>query len=159
MLLEIGGYLQEGQLKILQIPEPSRDGRPGPSLAHLTSQIKNLPQEWEFILLDSFTNLALFGEKNSVIPFFTSRKQQCASGRTIMAVAHPHAFDESILNRLRMVCDTSMSLRTADIMGRSVTALDVPRVNKADRSNYKTLFFQVDPEIGLRIVPVSRVKV
>jgi len=159
MRLEIGGYLQEGQLKILQIPEPSRDGSPGPSLADLTSQIQNLPQEWGFILLDSFTNLALFGEKNSVIPFFTSCKQMCVSGRTIMAVTHPHAFDEGMLMRLRMVCDTSLRFRTADIMGRTVIALDVPRLNKADRSNYKTLFFQVDPEIGLRIVPVSQVKV
>ncbi len=58
-----------------------------------------------------------------------------------------------------MVCDTSLSFRTADIMGRSVTALDVPRLNKAERSNNKTLFFQVDPEIGLKIVPVSQVKV
>ena len=75
-----------------------------------------------------------------------------------MAVTHPHAFDESILMRLRLVSDTSLSLRTADIMGKSVTALDVPRLDKAERSNHKTLYFQVDPEIGLKIVPLSQVK-
>ena len=109
--------------------------------------------------LDSITNLALFGEKNSVVPFFTACKQECGKGRTIMAVTEPHAFDESVLTRLRMVCDTSLSLRPADVMGKSVTALDVPKLNGVERRNDKSLFFQVDPEFGLKIVPVSQVKV
>ena len=56
--LDIAGFLQREQLKIYQIPEPSRDGGPGPSLADLASQIKQRPPGCEFIVLAHISHMA-----------------------------------------------------------------------------------------------------
>ena len=123
-------------------------------LAHFNS----LPANTRLIVVDSLTGLITHGDERSVIDFFASCKQLCDDGRTIVLVVHSYAFDEQMLIRIRSLCDSHLVLRVEQVGERLVKVMEVAKVRNADQSTGNIISFDVEPGLGMKIIPLSRAK-
>ena len=109
-------------------------------------------------MVDAVTNLVTHSNETSIIDFFSTCKVLCDDGRTVFIVVHSYAFDEKMLIRIRSLCDAHLTLRLEQIGERLVKVLEVSKVRNAERTTGNILSFDVDPGIGMRIIPVSKAK-
>jgi flagellar protein FlaH len=82
----------------------------------------------------------------------------CDNGKTIINIAHTYAFDEQVLIRIRSACDAHFRLRIEEVGDKLVKVLEVAKVRGADKNTGNIMSFDVDPGIGMRIMPVGRAR-
>jgi flagellar protein FlaH len=124
----------------------------------LLAHFRILPVTTKLIIVDSLTGMVTHGDERSVIDFFSACKQLCDYGKTIMCVVHSHAFDEKMLIRIRSLCDAHLTLRMEQVGDRLVKVLEVGKVRNADQSTGNVISFDVEPGMGMRLIPSSRAK-
>jgi flagellar protein FlaH len=95
----------------------------------------------------------------SIIDFFSMCKDLCDDGRSILLVAHSYAFDEEMLVRIRSLCDAHFKLRLEQVGDRLVKIMEVLKVRGADRPTGDIVSFEVEPKVGMRIIPLAKAKV
>ena len=79
--------------------------------------------------------------------FFPSCQRQCEEGRTIVVLA-----------RLQGLCNTHTSMVMETVRDRMLTTLEVTKVSNSEPRSENRLSFQVEPDLGVKIVPMSRVR-
>ena len=127
-------------------------------LAELASNIESVPQHHGIIIVDGITDLAQISRGQAVLGFFTSCQRQCNQGRTIIVVTRSSAFDDNLLSRLHGVCDSHLSFGAEKLRDKLLNTLEVRKVNKAELNTNNRFSFQVEPGVGFKFVPISRVK-
>jgi flagellar protein FlaH len=124
----------------------------------LLEHVEHLPEEFTCVMVDSVTNLIVHSSDTHVVQFFSRCKELCDNGRTIFLVAHSHAFGETLLIRVRSLCDAHLRLRLEEVGERLMKVLEVAKVRSAERSTGNIVTFDVEPGRGIQVVPVSRVR-
>ena len=156
--LNVLDHIREDRICVYPLQDRSTDDDPDSMLAELAAEFQGVPQECGFIIVDGITNLAQVSQDRTVLGFFASCQRQCEEGRTIVVVARPSAFSQDLLARLHELCNTHISMIMDTIRDKIVTTLEVTKVNNFEPRSDNRLSFQVEPELGVRIFPVSRVK-
>ena len=156
--LEILDHMREDSLCVYPLQDRSTDDDPDSLLAELASAIQGVPQECGFIIVDGITNLAQVSQDRAVMGFFSSCQRQCEEGRTIVIVARTSAFNQNLLARLHELCNTHISMVLETVRDKMVTTLEVTKVSNFEPRSDNRLSFNVEPDLGVRIVPVSRVR-
>ena len=118
-----------------------------------------LPWQYRLLIVDSITLLVAHSNPVAIIDFFSACKDLCDDGRSIFLVAHSYAFDEEILARTRSLCDVHLKLRLEQVGERLVKVLEVLKVRGADRQTGDIVSFEVEPRLGMRIIPLSKARV
>ena len=124
----------------------------------LIDHFDSLPERFQLTLVDSLTALVAHSDDRAIIDFFASCKQLCDSGRTIIAVVHSYAFDDRMLIRVRSLCDAHLVLKMEQVGDRLVKILEVAKVRNADQSTGNIISFDVEPGLGMKIIPISKAK-
>jgi flagellar protein FlaH len=125
----------------------------------LTHHFSRLPDNFRLIIVDSITLLITHSNPVAIIDFFSRCKSLCDEGRTIIAVAHSYAFEEEMLSRTRSLCDARFRLRLEQVGDRMVKLLEVLKVRGADRPTGDVVSFDIEPKVGMRIIPLAKAKV
>jgi len=163
--MDVSNYRRGDKLLINPLEEPRIDDdcefseKPEQLMASLVLQMQRVPSQNEIIVVDAITNLVSNSEDRSVLRFFSSCKRLCADDRTIILVAHSYAFDENLIRRISDLCDAHFKLSLEDFGGKLCTALEVSKSHNAEQAMGNTITFQVEPGIGMRALPFSKVKV
>lgn len=123
----------------------------------ILSGITRFPS-YDLTIIDSLTPALAHTSPEQVISFFEQAKKLCDNGRTIITIAHTYAFDEQILIRLRSICDAHLRLRIEEVGDKLVKVLEVSKVRGAVKNTGNILSFDVDPGVGMRIMPLGRAK-
>ena len=144
-----------GWVKIFQV-EPSKMKSVN-TFEMIITGIKAYPT-FKLIIVDSLTPVIAHTSLDQIIDYFEQCKKLCDGGRTIINVAHTYAFDEQVLIRIRSVCDAHLRLRIEEVGDKLVKVLEVAKVRGADKSTGNIMSFDVDPGIGMRIMPLGRAK-
>ena len=110
------------------------------------------------MILDSLTGLVAHSDDRAIIDFFAGCKQLCDMGRTIIAVVHSYAFDDRMLIRVRSLCDAHLVLKMEQVGERLIKILEVAKVRNADQSTGNIISFDVEPGMGMKIIPISKAK-
>jgi flagellar protein FlaH len=153
--LSIIDSLLLGWIKIFTM-EPSKMKK-ADTFHHIISGILAYPT-YQLIIIDSLTPVIAHTSTESVIDYFEQCKKLCDNGKTIINTAHTYAFDEQVLIRIRSVCDAHFRLRIEEVGDKLVKVLEVAKVRGADKSTGNIMSFDVDPGIGMRIMPIGRAK-
>lgn len=124
----------------------------------LVDIVHDLPSLFSCVMIDSATNLIVRGSESQVIEFFSRCKMECDRGRTIFLIAHSHAFDEQFLTRVRSMCDAHLSLKTEAGGESLMKIMEVAKVRGAEKSTGNIVSFDVEPGLGMNIIPVSKAK-
>lgn len=126
---------------------------------YLKEHFRTLPEDFQLIIVDSITLLVAHADPVVNIDFFSACKEFCDEGRTILMVAHSYAFDEVVLSRTRSLCDAHLRLKLEQVGDRLMKIMEVLKVQGADRATGDVVSFEVEPKIGMRIIPMSKAKV
>jgi len=156
--LNVLDHIREDSLCVYPLQDRSTDEDPDSLLAELASEIQGVPQECGLIIVDGITNLAQVSQGRNVMGFFSSCQRHCEEGRTIVVVARPSAFDQNLLARLHGLCNTHISMVMETVRDKMVTTLEVTKVSNFEPHSDNRFSFQVEPDLGVKIVPVSRVR-
>ena len=149
----------EDRLSVYPLQDRVTGDDPDALLAELVSEIQGVPKECGLVIVDSITNLAQVSEDRAVMGFFSSCQRQCEEGRTIVLVARPSAFNQNLLARLHGLCSTHIGMVIETVRDKMVTTLEVSKVSNSEPRSNNRLSFQIEPDIGVWVVPMSRVKV
>jgi flagellar protein FlaH len=125
----------------------------------LTHHFSNLPQEFKLIIIDSITLLVAHSEPVAIIDFFSRCKTLCDQGKTIIVVAHSYAFEEDILSRTRSLCDARFRMRLEQVGDSMIKLMEVLKVRGAERPTGDVVSFNIEPKIGMRIIPLAKARV
>ena len=124
----------------------------------LVDHFDSMPTRFQLTIIDSLTGLVAHSEDRAIIGFFAACKQLCDRGRTIVAVVHSYAFDDRMLIRIRSLCDAHLVLKVEQVGERLVKMMEVAKVRNADQSTGNVISFDVEPGMGMKIIPISKAK-
>ena len=124
----------------------------------LVDHFDSLPNRFKLAIVDSLTGLVTHSDDRSVIDFFAACKRLCDKGRTIVAVVHSYAFEDKMLIRIRSLCDAHLVLRMEQVGERLIKIMEVAKVRNADQSTGNIISFDVEPGLGMKIIPISKAK-
>jgi len=116
-------------------------------------------KDYHLIVIDSLTPVIAYTSLEDVLSYFERCKNLCDDGRTVVNVAHSFAFNEEILIRIRSMCDAHLRLGIEEVGDRLLKFLEVLKVKGADKGTGSIVSFDVEPGIGMKILPLSKAKV
>ena len=125
----------------------------------LTHHFSRLPESFKLIIIDSITLLVAHSNPVAIIDFFSRCKGLCEEDRTVILVAHSYAFEEDMLARTRSLCDARFRLRLEQVGDRMVKLMEVLKVRGADRPTGDVVSFDIEPRVGMRIIPLAKARV
>jgi flagellar protein FlaH len=153
--LSILDYILLGRIKIFTI-EASRM-RQMNTFDTIISGVSANPR-YDLVVVDSLTPVIAHTTHDEILTYFEQCKRLCDEGKSIINIAHTYAFDEQVLIRLRSACDAHFRLRIEEVGDKLVKVLEVSKVRGAVKNTGNVLSFDVDPGIGMRIMPIGRAK-
>lgn len=110
------------------------------------------------IVIDSLTTFVSRAGGEQIQDFFNEMKNVCERGQVIACTVHENAFEEEFLLRVRSICDAYLRLQVNASGTSLVKTMEVAKIRGADMRTGNILGFEVEPGMGIRIVPVSRAK-
>lgn len=155
--LDILDQLLLGWLKVYQIKPSELKGTPMDTFKTILDGIAE-HEDFGLAIVDSLTPLVSEAKGGEALAYFEQCKTLCDKGKTIINVTHTYAFDQDFLIRIRSVCDAHFKLTIEKIGDKLVKSLEVAKIRGASQSTGNILSFDVEPEIGMKIMPVSRAK-
>ncbi len=112
-----------------------------------------------FVVVDSLTTFITHTSIEETMTYFERCKTFCDRGITVLNVVNSYAFGEADLARVRSMCDAHLKLRTEQVADLMVKVLEVAKVRGAELSTGNVVSFDVEPMVGMRIIPISKVSV
>jgi flagellar protein FlaH len=113
---------------------------------------------FQLTILDSLTPIVSNTNDSELLSYFERCKSFCDQNRTIINVIHTYAVNNDILIRLRSACDAHLKLTIEKIGDKLVKTLEVAKVRGAAQTTGNVVTFEVEPEVGMKIMPLSRAK-
>ncbi len=155
--LDILDYLLMGWIKIYPM-QPNKNNY-HTCYDTLIDSIKRMKDNFGLFIIDSITPVIAYTELEESLNFFDRCKNLCDSGCTIINVAHSFAFNEEILIRIRSMCDAHFRLSIEEVGDKLLKTLEVAKVRGADKGTGNIISFDVEPGIGMKILPLSKASV
>jgi flagellar protein FlaH len=107
------------------------------------------------IVIDSLTTIVPSSAGDQIKDFLSECKNLCDSGQVVICTAHEDAFGEEVANRTRSVCDAYIRLHVNRSGASLLKTMEVAKIRGADMKTGNILGFEIEPNRGLRIIPVS----
>jgi flagellar protein FlaH len=115
-------------------------------------------EDFGLLIVDSLTPIVSQTNGDEALAYFERCKALCDKGRTIINVTHTYAFDQDLLIRVRSVSDAHFKLMIEKVGDKLVKTLEVAKIRGASQTTGNILTFDVEPEIGMKIMPISKAK-
>lgn len=155
--LGVRDYFLLDHLRIFPISVPPDTIDPSVMFRDLTNHIR-LQEDCRVIVVDSLTTFVSAAGGEQIQEFFAGCKSFCDEGKVIICTVHSDAFDEGILTRVRSICDAHLRLQVLKSGGRLLKTIEVAKIRGADAATGNISGFEVEPGLGIRIVPISRAR-
>ena len=155
--LDILDYLLLGWFKIYTI-KPSQLNVPAHDTFSIILDTIKKHEAYQVILVDSLTPIVSQARGEDALLYFEHCKSLCDRERTIINVTHSYAFDQDFLIRIRAACDAHFHLLIEKVGDKLVKTLEVAKIRGARQNTGNILTFDVEPGLGMKIMPVSRAK-
>lgn len=110
----------------------------------------------DIVFVDALTPFILTTPAADVIVFFEGCKRLCSDGLTIINVIHSHAVPSELLVRITSLCDAHLCLRTEQVGAKLVKVMEVAKVRGASKNTGNIVSFEVEPRLGMRIIPINK---
>lgn len=155
--LGILDYLLLGKIKVFNMRPSEIKLNASKTLETILESVGN-NSSYQLIILDSLTPIVSGTNDGELLSYFERCKQFCDQNRTIINVLHTYAVNNDILIRLRSACDAHLKLTIEKIGDKLVKTLEVSKIRGAAQTTGNIVTFEVEPEVGMKIMPLSRAK-
>lgn len=143
---------------VFPLPEPVFGEDSAPLLTDLVMELDQIPGQYGLIIVDAITNLASTSQDSAIMGFFSNCKRMCNKGRAIVVVAHSSALSADLLSRATAVSETMIKFSTGKVRERAVRKAEMVKINDIDLDQDNIIAFDVQPELGLQVIPFSQAK-
>jgi len=111
------------------------------------------------IVIDSLTSVAAQATPDSVLGFFAGLRDSLdQTNRCIVVTLHPYALVSDLLVRIRSMCDGHLVLSIRESRGKLLKSLEISKLRGAKMKSLGTLTFDVEPDIGIKVSPLTSMK-
>lgn len=155
--LNIDDHFLLGNITIFAVPQ-AFDEEQSLSVFQILRQHISQRSEADIIIIDSLTTFVAHVSEQETLNFFTLCKEFCDLNKTVIFTMHSYVFGEPMFIRLRSICDAHMRMRVEEIGDQLVKALEVAKIRGAEKSTGNVISFEVEPNLGMRIVPITKAK-
>ena len=157
MKLDVDDYFILSRLQVYNLPVAVAEDTSRVIYEMLLAHIQTL--DVDIVFFDGITAFASHAEDLDTLQFFSRARELCDGGVAIVVTLHSYATPEELLQRLLSLCDAHLRLKVEDLGQRLCKTLDVMKIRGASRrEGMATICFEVDPEMGLAVIPVFKAK-
>ena len=116
-------------------------------------------EKYDAIAIDSLSVLTVKTPPHEFLTFITRMKNLVSDGKGIVVTFHPSFLSEDSIMKLRASSDVYLTMKNTSISGIDVKLLRVVKLWGGGGDRKSSITLEVNPEIGLRVMPLSGVKV
>lgn len=156
--LGVGDHFLLGKVSIYAVPQAFDEEQSLQVFQLLRRHIAQHQDNLDIVIVDSLTTFVAHVSDQETLSFFTLCKEFCDLQKTIIFTLHSHAFNEQMFTRIRSICDAHLRLRVEQVGDQLVKALEVAKIRGAEQSTGNVISFDVEPGMGMRIVPITKAK-
>jgi flagellar protein FlaH len=156
--LDVTDFYLLGALNVYPVPAAMDPQSANEAFGKLLRHIGKLSGRFDCVFLDSMTSFVSQVPESQTLSFLTAVKEFVDENVTVFLTIHSHAFDEAMFMRIRSLCDAHLRLRTDEVKDQVMKVLEVAKVRGAEKTTGNIISFDVEPGLGMRIIPVSSAK-
>lgn len=154
---DVMSYYLLGHLQIFPFTVQSEEMDPAELFLELTRRIAALAAA-RVVVLDSLSTFVSKAGGEQIQQFFTGCKSLCDDGKVIICTVHSGVFPEDTLTRVRSVCDGHLRLSVEKSGSQLLKTIEVAKIRGAEMNTGNISAFDIEPGLGIRIIPISRAK-
>ncbi len=154
---DITDFFLLGRINVFPVPNSFARDQAETAFNTILGHISTL-SGFNLVVIDSLTAFISHATDQETIDFFSQAKDFCDSNKTLMMTMHSYAVNEQLLMRLRSICDAHLRLRVEEVGAQLMKALEVCKVRGATKVTGNIVNFDIEPHVGIRIIPVTRAK-
>ena len=124
------------------------------ALEHMT----RMTVDRDLLAFDSLSVFMTSIPEQETLSFFMAVKELCDQNKTLLLTMHSYAFSEAMFIRIRSICDAYLRLRVGEVGNQLLKEMEVSKVRGADQNTGNVIAFDVEPGMGMRIIPMTRAK-
>ena len=112
-------------------------------------------ENYDMIVIDSFSILAVYADTSVVLDFLTRARTMVREGKLIILTIHPNVLPNEIMIRIRAISDSYIKLDFTMLGGKLLKVMKIIKLRGAGGLVDSTIAFDVDPAFGIKIVPLA----
>jgi flagellar protein FlaH len=116
-------------------------------------------KHYDVVVIDSLSVLTVSTPPHEFLTFVTRMKNLVSDGKTVVVTFHPEFLDEESIMKLRASSDVYLVLKNTSISGIDVKLLRIVKLWGVSGERKSSITLEINPQIGLRVMPLSGVKV
>ena len=116
-------------------------------------------KNYDVVVIDSLSILTVDTQSYEFLTFITRMKNIVSDGKTFVVTFHPEFLPEESIMKLRAASDVYLVLKNTSVSGIDVKLLRVVKLWGGSGDRKSSITLEVNPELGLRVMPLSGVKV
>jgi flagellar protein FlaH len=156
--LDILDFYLMGLFNMYPVPAAMSPDAATMAFNKLLDHIASLRGKFDVIFIDSMTSFVSQMPEAATLQFLTAIKHFVDDNMTVFFTLHTFAFDEGMFMRIRSLCDAHLRLRVEEMGEKLVKVLEVAKVRGAAKTTGNIISFDVEPGLGMKIIPISRAK-
>lgn len=156
--LDILDFYLLGSFNAYPVPAAMSPESANTAFHKLLDHMSGLRGKFDVVFIDSLTSFVAQMPESATLQFLTAVKGLVDENMTIFFTLHTFAFDEAMFMRIRSLCDAHLRLRVEEMGDKLVKVLEVAKVRGADKTTGNIISFDVDPGLGMKIIPISKAK-
>ncbi len=156
--LDVSDFFLLGALNIYPVPAAMTTEAALTVFDKMIAHFHRLNGRFDIVFIDSLTSFVSQVGDQATLAFLTSVKTFCDEGMTVFLTIHSAAFDDQMFSRMRSLCDAHLVLRVEEMGDQLVKVLEVAKVRGAQKTTGNIITFDVDPGLGMKIIPISKAK-
>jgi len=116
-------------------------------------------KKYDVAVIDSLSVLTVDTPSYEFLTFVTRMKNLVSDGKTFLVTFHPEFLQEESIMKLRAASDVYLMLKNTSVSGIDVKLLRVIKLWGGSGERKSSITLEINPELGLRVIPLSGVKV
>jgi flagellar protein FlaH len=156
--MDVQDFFLLGDLNIYPVPSAMTPEDADTAFVKLREHLTEMRGRFDIVFIDSMTSFVSQVPEAATLRFLTSIKELVDENMTVFFTLHSFAFDEAMFMRIRSLCDAHLRLRVEEMGDKLVKVLEVAKVHGAQKTTGNIITFDVDPGLGMKIIPVSKAK-
>jgi flagellar protein FlaH len=114
---------------------------------------------YDFIVIDSLSILAVDTPPHVFLTFITRMKNLVSEGKTIILTYHPNFLPENSVMKLKASSDVYLTISNGKVAGVQVKILKIVKLWGTSGDRKPSVSLEINPHLGLRVLPLGGVKV
>ena len=156
--LDVTDFYLLGAFNVYPVPAAMTPDAANTAFSKMLDHLAQLQGTFDVIFIDAMTSFVSQVPESQTLQFLTAVKRFVDEDMTIFFTLHSHAFEEAMFMRIRSLCDAHLRLRIEEMRDQLMKVLEVAKVRGAEKTTGNIVSFDVEPGLGMRIIPVSSAK-